>query len=515
MVAAGADAWRSGDASEIQKEHVRGSALLLVGRLLALVLGLLTQVLIVRSLTKDDFGGFAYALALAGAGRILLSLGQGKLLSRFMAKYEEERDYGRMFGAMLLAVSTILVTSTLAIGALFLFSDALEGGAVEGGDAVRLVLILAFLAPLEALDQVFVSLFAVFSRPRAIFVRKHLMAPGLRLVVVLLLVLTGSGATFLAVGYVVASLAGVALYVGLLVRMLRERGLLQELHPRRIVVPYREVFSFSVPLITGELALLSMTVGGTVILALFHPATEVATYRAVFSSARLNTAITQSFSTLFLPVIARLHARGDAQGLRHSYWHTAAFVAVFSFPIFAMTGPLARSTTIALFGERYAESAAVLAILSVGYYANVVLGFNAYALQVAGRIRFLVGVNILTATVNVGASFALAPQYGAVGVAGANCAALVTQNLFNQWALRRSLGTSFIDRSCLRAYAAITAGAAALLAFEWLLTPSFLVALLAAAVVSFLVLLSATRKLSLLETFPELHSVPLLRRVLH
>ncbi len=505
---------RENGAPNLQRDQVRGSSALMLGRIVALVLSMTTQVIIVRTLTKEDFGAFAYALALAAAARVLLSLGQGRLLSRFMATYEEERDYPRMFGAMLLAVGTIVVTSVVSIGALYLFSDELIGSVVQGDAAVQLVLVLIFLSPLEALDQVFVSLFAVFSKPSAIFFRKHLMAPGLRLVVVALLALTGAGVMFVAVGYVLAALVGVLLYVGLLIRILRERGLLKELRPRQIVVPFRAVFEFSFPLITGELALLSMTVGGVVVLGYFHSAVEVANYRAVFGSARLNTAITASFTTLFLPVIARLFSRGDIEGLRRSYWHTAVFVAVFTFPIFALTGPLAPATTVTLFGERYAESALVLSTLAVGYYVNVMLGFNAYALQVCGRIRYLVGVNMFVAVLNVGLCILLAPRFAAVGVAAANCAALIGQNLLNQWALRRSIGTSFIDRSCRFCYALIVAGAGVLWAFQLLVSPGLVASLAAAALVSLGVLVGSRRALALKDTFPELGRIPLVRKVI-
>jgi O-antigen/teichoic acid export membrane protein len=498
---------------DLERDHVRGSVLLVLGRVLAMALSLATQVIIVRTLTKADFGAFAFALTLATGARVLLSLGQGRLLSRFMATYEEQRDYPRMFGAMLLAVATIAATSVVCIGALFLFREQLIATAVDGDRAVSVVLVLLFLSPLEALDQVFVSLFAVFSRPRAIFVRKYLLAPGLRLVVVLLLVVTGAGVVFLAAGYVLAAAAGILIYVGLLVRLLRERGLLRELRAHGVVLPVREVFEFSFPLLTGELALLAMTVAGVVALGVFHSAVEVANYRAVFSTARLNTAVTSSFSTLFLPLIARLYARGDIDGLRRDYWHTAAFVAVFTFPVFALTGPLAPATTVTLFGERYAGSAPVLAILAAGYYVNVMLGFNSYALQVCGRIRYLVGVNTLIAVVDVALCFLLAPRFAAVGVAVANSVALITQNLLNQWALRRSIRSAFVDRGCRTVYLVIVGVAAALWGLEALLSPGPVVALVTAALGSMLVLVVSRRALRLLDTFPELARVPFLGRL--
>jgi O-antigen/teichoic acid export membrane protein len=498
---------------EASRRHVRGSVLLVLGRVLALFIGMATTVILVRALSKAEYGAFEYALTLAGAGRILLSLGQGRLLSRFMAGYEETGDYPRMFGAMFLAVGTIVVTSVPLIVVLYVWSEQLLGSAVEGGTAVRLVLVLVFVAPLEALDQVFVSLFAVFTKPRAIFFRKYLMAPGLRLVVVLVLWLSGGDVMLLGVGYLLASIAGILLYVVLFVRALHERNLWREFDPRNVILPFRAVFAFSVPLITGELALLSMKVGGVMVLALYHSVTQVAEYRAVFGVARLNTAITTSFATLFLPVIARLHARDEIDDLRRTYWHTAAFVAVFTFPIFALTGPLASVTTLTLFGSRYADSVPVLSILAVGYYLNVVFGFNVYTLQVCGRIRLLVGVNLFMASLNIGLCFILAGELGAVGIAIANCAALVSQNVINQWALRRSIHTGFIPRECWSSYLLIVGGAAGLWLLDLTASPGIVVSVLAAALVSAAVLFGSQKALRLADTFPELCRLPVVGRL--
>src|SRR5919112_3318977 len=121
---------------------MRGSALLVLGRVLALLIGMATQVVMVRALTKSDFGAFEYAITLSGSARILLSLGQGRLLSRFMATYEEQGDYPRMFGAMFLAVGTIVATSIPCIVALYLFPEALIGSSAEGDTAVQPVPVL-------------------------------------------------------------------------------------------------------------------------------------------------------------------------------------------------------------------------------------------------------------------------------------------------------------------------------------------------------------------------------------
>jgi O-antigen/teichoic acid export membrane protein len=501
------------DADTMRRSHVRGSTLLVVGRIVTLLLTTATQVVLVRALTKEDFGAFGYALALAAAGRTLLSLGQGKLLSRFMAKYEEERDFDRMFGAMFLAVGTIAATSTIGLAALFLFADPLVGSAVRDPATVQVVLLLVFLAPLEALDQVFVSLFAVFSKPRTIFFRKYLFTPGLRFGVVLALALTDSSVTFLAIGYVAAGVVGLVVYVLVFLNELRARGLLRHLRLRRLVFPFRAVFSFSLPLISGELLLLSLNVGGVVALGYFHSASEVADFRAVFNPARLNTAVLHAFVPLFLPLAARLFARKDVAGLRAAYWHTGAFVAVLTYPVFALTGPLASELTVLLFGPRYADSGIVLALLSIGYYFSVVLGFNTYTLQVMERIRFLVWVNIFAALLNVGLTLLLVQRFAAVGVAAASLAVLVVQNVINQWALRGAIGTAFIDRSCVGLYLVILASSAALWTFQELVHPGLVIGVLAAALAWIVVLLVGRRAIQLGDTFPELRRIPVLERL--
>jgi O-antigen/teichoic acid export membrane protein len=502
------------DFATMDRKHVRGSALLLVGRLVSLGFTVATQIVIIRALSKTDYGVFAYALTLVASGRILLSLGQGKLLSRFMSTYEETRDYPRMFGSMLMAVVTILVTSTLLIGALALFAEPLLGSSFGGPDAVSILLVLMFLAPMEALDQVFVSLFAVFSKPRAIFFRKYLLTPGLRLAVVLVLVLFGGGVFVLAAGYVVTGLLGLVIYMALLIRVLREQGILRHLRPRRLIWPWREVISFSIPTMTNEIVILVTHMGTVVLLAFFWNAAEVAEYRAVFPAARLNQVVYQTFVILFLPMAARLYAREQYANLRDAYWRSAVFVAVFTFPVFAMTGVFATTTTVTLFGERYASSGAVLMVLSIGYYINMALGYNVYVLQVCGRLRYLVLSNVSAAAVNVPLAFWLIPEYGALGAAFATAATMIGQNIANQIVLALTLRAHGVTRAgYLRPYLIVVAAVGVLAVVQLTFQPGIVAAVGVAAVTSVLVLRLSRRWLHLAETFPEVLKVPLLNRL--
>jgi O-antigen/teichoic acid export membrane protein len=437
------------------------------------------------------------------------------LLSRFMSKYEEERDFPRMFGSILLAVGTIFATSSVVLLAYAFFAGPLLGSSMDDPRAIKVLLILMFCAPMQALDQVFVSIFAVFSRPTAIFFRKYIVTPLLQLTVVVAIWQLTSGNVFLlATGYVITSFIGIAIYAVLLIRVLRERDLLYRFRLRRVILPWKEVFAFSIPTMTTQLEFVITNMGTVVLLAAYGGATDVAKYRAVFPAARLNQVVYQTFVTMFLPMAARLFSRGDHKGMRSSYWETSMFLAAATFPIFIMTTVFAHATTVTLFGSRYSTSGWVLAATAFGYYFSVTLGFNAFVLQVYGRLRYLVASNVGALILNIGLAFLLIPPFGAVGAAIAGGGTMVAQNIVNQLVLGRTLHAAGRGESFVRPYLVIASVTVLLSAFELLVHPGIVIALVVTAIGSLVVLRLNRASMRLANTFPELLRVPGLARFL-
>lgn len=500
-------------AKEATTAHIRGSSLLVAGRLLSLGLNLATQVLIVRLLTKSDFGAFAYGLALVPAARTIVSFGHHQALTRFLSLYEEERSYNKLAGTIVMEIGLIASAGAFFFVGLLALHDYLAGTAAADEEAVVALLILILLAPIEALERVFESIFAVFSRARAVFVRKYILTPGLRLLFVAILLVFGGSVTIVAVGYVAAGAFGIAMYAVLAIDFFRRRGLLEHFHLRSLVMPFREIFGFAFPLLSTELVYISMITGSVVLLGHFAGAIEVADYRAVYPAARLNQLVSFTFILLFVPLATRMFARGDRDGMRDAYWQTAVWLAVLSFPIFVVTGPLAEPTTVALFGERYRESSIVLALLSIGFYFNVALGYNAMTLQTYGKIRYVVTVNVIAGVLNVVLSLALIPSYGALGVAVANAVTLICQNTLNQIGLARGVGLPLFDRRYVRTYLIILGVTVAVGVIQLAVSPPLVISVALAVGASFLVLAANRRVLEIGSTFPELLRVPLLRRV--
>ena len=495
------------------RKHIRGSSLLLSGRFFALGGKFVAQLLVVRYLSTSDFGAWAYALSAIAFLGGFAHLSLDRSVSRFASIYHQRKDYGRFFGTILLVTATVLVTGLLFVVALYTFPEQFARLIDKEAQPLTLLLILIFLVPLEALDALFIAIFATFSHPRAVFFRRYVLAPVIQLSVVGLLIVRGAGVTFLAYGYLVGTLVGVVISAWMLMTLLRQEGLLQSFSLRGVVWPTRELFSFSVPLMSSDwLAALNQS-AGTLVLGYFYGTEQVAMFRVVMPVAVLNQLVLQSFTLLYVPSASRLFARDDYPGINDLYWRTAAWVAVLSFPVFAFTFVAATPLTVLFFGERYESSGLILAVLAVGQYTQASLGFNSTTLKVIGKIRYVVVINILASLVSIALTLLLVPAFGALGAAFALSGTMVLHNLMKQVGLRMATGFSLMDRRYAGAYALILCGGGALLTLQLLGSQSAFLLFPAAALASVVVFAFTKNTLRIGEVFPELRRIPLLRPI--
>lgn len=497
--------------SPAAKKHLRGSTMLLAGRVIAMAANFAVQVLIVRYLSKSDYGAFAYVMTLISLGSSLVVFGLDKTITRFIPIYQEKREYHKLFGTLIMMVSTVFSLGFFLVLLVFGLKGWIADSLAHDGLAVQLLLLLIFLSPILALDSLLVGMLAIFVSPRAIFFRRHVLDPGLKLLVILLLILFHGSVQVLAIGYVAAGALGVILYSWILIQHIRKQEFAKQFNLQKMRFPVREVFGFSIPLLTTNFVYLIRHQTVVVLLEYFHGTVDVAAFRAVQPVGDLNTVVLQSFAFLFMPMMARMFAREDQKGIDELYWQSAVWIAVITFPIFLVTFALAEPLTVLLFGQRYAQSGMIMALLAFGYYFNAALGFNADTLRVYGKLRYTVAIDFLAMFVSLGLSLVLIPRYGAMGAAIATCATLVTYNLLNHAGLKFATRINLFQWSYLRVYASIGLGTLALLVFQRLVSPPVYFDFAIAALISLAVLLVNRNVLNIEQTFPELLRFQLVR----
>lgn len=494
--------------------QIRGSSLLLAGRLLSMATNLAIQVLVVRALARADYGLFAYALSVVTVLATIVTFGLDRGLARFVVVFEEAHDLPRLWGTIVLQVTTILGLGTAATVVAVGLRGWVGGTVVDDPRLAQLLAVMVVLAPVQALDSAAASLFAAFGRSRAIFFRRYVLAPVLRIIVVAVVLLTGGGVVALGAGYVVVGVIGLAVYGTLLVRTLRARGLLDDPDARSrrgMHLPIREIGAFTVPLLLSDAVFVALNTSDVVILGRTHGADAVAGYRAVLPLAHLNQVVMNSFALLAGPLMARMWARHDQQGLATAYWRTAAWVAVLTFPVAAVTVGLADPVVALLFGDRYEGSGTYLAILGAAFYANASLGFNGVTVKMVGRVWLIAGTAAVALVFNIAVNAVLIPAHGALGAAWGTAATVFGYNLLKHWALRRATGVELLPQRYRAVYVTIAVAFLALVASATLDLP-LVAALAIAGAGSAAVLWVGRRELAVDALFPELLRIPLLGR---
>lgn len=496
------------------RKQIRGSSLFLAGRFLSMGINFSAQVMMVRYLATAEYGALAYALAAVAFFQPFATLGLHEAVSRYVPIYQENHEFPKMLGTILLSISTVFLAGLLIIAAIWSGPALLAHFMTQEKLPRHLLSVLILVVPLDAADELFNSLFASLAGTRAIFFRKYILGPGLKLGAVLLLVGLKSTVVFLAYGYLVASAAGIAIYGWMLVRLLNQQNLFQQLRSSPLKIPAREILAFVLPGLSSSLVTVAIHSVNIFILGYLRSMTEVAYYRAVVPVAQLNGVVMASFTLLYMPAAARLLAKSDYKGINRLYWQTAAWMSVMSFPVFALTFSFAQPLTEALYGARYAPSGPILTLLALGSYVNVALGFNLQTLKVFERLRYIILASVVAALVDIGLNLLLIPRHGALGAAISTTSTLIIYNFLMQMGLLPTSNFNLFDRRYLVVYLSIALSTGGLFLVQSFRSMSLFFDLLLVACMSVFVFSVTRKKLRIAETFPELLKMPLMRLIL-
>jgi len=495
----------------VTSSQIRGSTLLLAGSFLGSGVDFLAQVLLVRYLTKSEFGAWSYALAIVALFASLAGFEMRQVVARFVPRYLERGETDKLRGAIKLAFGVILGLGGAIALVIIVAISAAGLRPTSDPEALRLLVIMSLLVPIQAIDSLFNGLFAAFGATRAIFLRQSVVAPGLRLAVVASLIASQADVTFLATAYMIATFAGMLLYVVAFRRLLRSAGALEPRGGPSSTIPAREMLFFAVPLLTSTLVWILMESSDAILLGFFFDAEAVANFRVVVPLARMNLLVAATFGVLYLSLAAKAYERGDRAELRDLYWRTTLWMTVLSFPILLLTVSFAPSVTTGLYGEEYRASAPILALLAVGYFFNTALGFNGVTLKVHNQLRYMVIVDISMAVVNVVVNLALIPLLGPIGAAVGTSATLILHNILKQIGLSRYTSIGAFHRPYARLYVVMVALSLSLVAFQALVPGNLVIACALSGGGGLILLWFARRSLDFAAMFPELRWVRLPR----
>jgi O-antigen/teichoic acid export membrane protein len=397
----------------------RGTLYLLLATLGYVALNFVARVVIVRSVSTQDWNAFSLALALTGVVAAVGTLGLPSAIARSLPYVHSDDERRGIVRASLIIGVVAAVGSSLVLWALGpwissslglpALATALAVFPIAVGTTVAINLIAAVFQGYEDVG------------PNALYAQ---VVPPALFVAFLAAVYA---APSIGLSYETALLAYVASNViALLLAIVYAVRRLPRLLPAGPRAPGAagRLTRFAVPLLfVGIMS----TIGGsgdTLVLGAFHP-TAVGTYSASLTLARLLQVGIGAASYIFLPVAARFLRTNDVSSIELTYVTVTKWMTLLSLPLLLLFFFLPSRSLDFVYGPSYATVIAPLQLVVLGAFVSTVLGPAGNAQVAFGQTRLLAYNATVAGLLDLGLAFVLVPAYGIPGAAAAWAAANV------------------------------------------------------------------------------------------
>lgn len=380
-----------------------------VSRALALVMG----VILARTLGAEGYGVYAYAFAIMSLLMVLSEAGVPTLLMREVAAAEGRGSWGLLRGALLRGIQLVaLVSVTIAafgLVVLWLMNEKIPTVSLYTLAMMLLILPVAALSKtlahgLRGLNKVVIS--------QAL---ELILRPALAIFVVGIFFSLDSDfrTPWIAMaGHCFALLVVVAFSAFLLKRYIpvEARAVPSEFQSRQWL---KSAMPFT--LISGALVINSQT--DIIMLGWFMKDSDVGGYRVAVQVSMLIFFPLQVFQVVLASRFAGLYAAYDWEALRLIDRRSRYFVILLTAPILMTILLFSEQIVISVFGDSFRNALIPIAVLSVGFFANVTCGAAGTLLQMTRSEGAVLRVLVFTSALNIAGNFFLIPIIGVTGAA--------------------------------------------------------------------------------------------------
>jgi O-antigen/teichoic acid export membrane protein len=430
-----------------QVGHIsRHSGVFFAGTVFTASLGYLFKVYLARVLGPEDLGLFALGVTLIGFIGIFNSLGLGESAVRFAAVYRAADKPEQLRALLWRGGLALLVANILFVGIFLGVGGGVARRFYHSPALVQYVPWFATLMLMGVISTFYGRVLAGYKEVgRRTVITSFIGSPATMLLAILLISM-GWGLR----GYLLAQVLGAVLVIGLLLLMVWKFTPAQA----RFLWPWpaplkREVWSFSA-FAVGSL-LLEFVIGQVdkIALGFYLGARSVGIYSVAAAAVAYVTLVLNSVNQVFSPIIADLHARGDAAMLGRLYKALTKWVLGLTLPL-AITVIVCARPIMRIFGHDFEAGWPILIIGTVGQLINCGVGSVGLLLWMSGNQHRLLRVQAVMAGVMTVANIALIPVWGLIGAAVAAAITNAGTNFWNLLVVRKVLGLSPFSRSFAR-----------------------------------------------------------------
>lgn len=469
-----------------------GASITMIGTMAGRGFYVLGNVALARLLGPEAFGLYAIGWTIYRVIRVVGPLGIDQGILRYGSRYRSS-DLPRFKGLLIRSLVQALLSGLVIGVGMYLSAPWLAKYVYHKPE---LATVLRWFSPIYFLVvslRVATSTTRVSQRMQYSVYAEQLAQPATNLLLILAFFFLGWGLS----GAVAALLVSIIISVVMAWYYVKRIFADTLAHHVKALPISREFYTFSlVACLAGGATVLNATVD-RLIIGYFLPATQVGIYQAVAQTSILFATIIGAFGTIFSPMIADMHHRGETEGLGELFKVSTKWGFYISLPLFLVMALIPHEVILVLFGARYESGSLPLIILAIGQLINVGSGSVGLIMVMTGNQNRWLWISGSMLPLNVALNCLLVPRFGLTGSALASALSLSGLFLLGLLQVRRRLGIWPHDSRYIKGLLAAVLTAIALLALRWVgIYPAGL-ALALSLVVSHAVFLSSMVMLGL------------------
>lgn len=394
----------------------RGTLFLLVATLCFVGINFVSRVIVVRSISIEDWNAFSLALTLAGLLSALGTLGLPSAVARSLPYANSDAERRSIVrGTIAIGTGTGLIGALALLVLAPAIGNALGSTNLTPATLTIALQLFSVTVATSVLGTLIASIFQGYEdvAPNALFLQ--IVNPSVFLIFLVGIVVVPPHRVnyFEALAaFAVASVLTLALIAVYAARRLPRRLPAGPTAPGAL----RHLMWFAVPLIVVSLMGTLTGSGDTLILGVYH-SSEVGTYTNSLTLSRLLQVGVSAASYILLPVATRFHRRNDTSSVELTYTTVTKWMILFSLPLFLLFFFAPAQSLTLVFGPNYTLVTLPLDISVVGAFVTTLLGPGPTVQVAYGRTRLLAYNAVVAGVVDVILAFLLVPVYGYVGAA--------------------------------------------------------------------------------------------------
>lgn len=405
------------------------------------------EIMVARIMGVPTYGLYALSLVVARMGETVSVFGLTTGMLHFLPVYLNEGRIAQVTGTI---VASLLLPLVLGIAsALFVWFSAtwIATAVLNEPASAPYLRLFAFPIPLLCTIEVLGVITRGFGRAEFYVLIRNITPPLMYMFLLTPLFLTDGNPLLVARAFGTAQV--IACLVGIMVvtRLVRRNIIWERPQP-----PYRELYTYSFPLMLNSLLYTLMGAADIFMLINMKGATEAGIYRACIQTRPAFDIALVAFNAAAIHIYPVLFRKERLAELSNTYGNVIRITSAVVTILFVLV-VLSPMDILSLLGPDFSVGASTMTYLAIGLLFNGCVG-SAGILLIITKHQHTETINaIIAVVVNVLVNLMLIPRLGTEGAAIATSVGLCVMNLKRIRDVRRLIHVGTLRRSSLRCIA--------------------------------------------------------------